>query len=735
MARTLVVAVAVPYQVAVSADAMSVRLAAAHAQASAHWLQAGPLETALAMRPEAFPSFAQAVQAALGSKARLGVAQAIALDEEGLPLGTRTLVRALMLSRLAKPGEVLVHRSSELFAACQGAERSGKIAGRRVRGRALRSSTALREPTYIGSVPTATLVLPGRLGIVRADPGRGGTRVLQELAKQIPTALVIRPSGASHEPLGALRHALLRRLGIQTTEPLRSLLSGDGVLNEDALDCLVRALATEAGLAPVLIDDASAVDAATLSVCAQLVHAHRVPLVIRLDATELTPIALSALPRSGELDVCPLSHGEATRLAQSMFASGMRRDDLSQIMEMAGIAPVNVVQAVLSERTRETETGRSDLRIVERWFVARMRRLAPRQRRVLQALALVVGEVSLDLVASMLDMEAPELDGYVQALAEAFFVDTHALTVRLRFASTRDWILGDMNESECAEMHLRAAEVLVERGRGLEVSDAVHHFAQAGDHSRAAEVCLLVARRATELGYDSSGLLALARELDPEIHDRTSQNVYSSIPVTLALLHEVMVSPDSVRSVLPEFAHEEADEQVPTAMLPPKVPAEGARLSPRESVPERPAVKQDLGTLILGAIREGNLEAAERWIDALAATAKSSGGAERLRACVRLLRGDDGNALRILRQVRSKASGDKRICQADLALGYAYLTLGRIEQARYATLLAMVSAKRLKDARSLAACAHMMQLIATRAGVTFTVPLAKAQVNPSTLPS
>jgi hypothetical protein len=728
MIRSLVVAFSLPYAAAVSVE--SAPFLAVCAKLAGHALVAGPLEYAVAIEPERVAALLDALLRSY-PQAQFGIAQAIVLNPDGLPMSPRSLVRALLLARIARSKEVFVHRSAaELFATCS-EERVRTVSGRRIRGRLFprQGARSVREPSYIGVAPKK-LIQPGRLGVVRADPGRGGSRVLRELGRTHDCALLIAPAGASHEPLGALRHALLERFGTVSTDPLRSLLAGDGVPHEAALELTLSALsvaavgsATAVGaaaaqlgapatvpLGALLLDDASQIDAATLSVCAQLAQTHNVPVVVRLDATELVPTILSALPRAGEHDVCPLSHAEATRMAQSMLGGASKRDDLSQLIEVAGIAPVNVVQAVLAERTTH-DAG--DVRPVERWFLGRLRRLAPRPRRLAQVVALMGAAVSRELLRALLDIEEAELADALHVLEQGFFTcGEHS--VRLCFASTRDWILRDLHEAERMQLHSRAAETLVERERALEVSEAIHHFSEAGDNTRAAEICLLVARRATELGYDSSGLLAFARELDPEVNTRTSEHAYASMPVTLALLQEVMVSPDSMRSVLPGArfpsgsAMLDEDAAIATALLPPKV----ASASPR-----RLSQKPELRAMIVDAIKQGNWEAAERWIDALAATAKSTDGADRLRALVRLLRGDDGNALRILKTVRSKATPGKRVCQAETALAYVYLEMGRFDQARYALVGAVHAAKSANESASLAICTHLFEQIAARAGV------------------
>jgi hypothetical protein len=756
MFRTLVIGMSLPYEVAASAPLPSVRLALAQlAPYDIAWLQSGPLESAIALTPEVFGAVHDVLRKGLGSAASFGVAQAAASTEDGMPLGTRTLVRALLLARLAKSGQTMVHASAlDLLDACSPEVHKGKIAGRTLRGRLLGKVPAParqdeRELAFVGDTDFKELHVPGKVGIVRADPGRGGTRILQEIQKQRRKSLLVSPSGTSHEPLGALRLALGSYLDFQGTassESLRAMLSGDGVPHEDALAHVIAALGegkSEQGF--LLIDDASLVDSASLSVCAQICLDHRVALVVRLDATELLPIVLAAIPKASELDVCPLSHAEAMKLALSVLHEAKATEALQTVIEYAGTSPVGIVEAALSFKAcgqlSELTAFRSDARAARKWFSARFRALPLRLRRALQLLALFGGNAPMEWIAGALELEPAQLAETTAALERELLIrPVRGRIVCLQHQSAAEWILEELHKREREQMHTRAAELLVERGRVLEVTEAVHHFSEAGEVSRAAEVCLLVARHATELGYDTSGLLALARELDPDVMGRTSEHANASLPVTLALLQEVLVSPHAFRSMIPD---DDDGGAVPTALLPPKgfdarqpsklpyarlqseapghsTPAPGRRTNPYHGSPTKagsgaPSPDAELGALASDALLSGNLEAAERWIDALSATAKSPDCADRLRGLVRIMRSDDGNALRILREVRVRAQSAERVFQADLALAYAYLQMGRLEHARLSGTSALLGAKGL-NARAQNVCARLLGLIAEASG-------------------
>jgi hypothetical protein len=73
----------------------------------------------------------------------------------------------------------------------------------------------LREPRLVAreaALEAIKAVQPGGIAIVRAAPGFGGTRFLDEIVARTARALLVAPVGCSVEPLGALRVAVVRGL-------------------------------------------------------------------------------------------------------------------------------------------------------------------------------------------------------------------------------------------------------------------------------------------------------------------------------------------------------------------------------------------------------------------------------------------------------------------------------------------------------------------------------------------
>src|SRR5262249_26658577 len=136
-------------------------------------------------------------------------------------------------------------------------------------------------PKLVGRAePTSILAAPGLVNVVRADPGLGGSRLLAEIAGSIAPSLTVIPSGASVEPLGALRRALVRALQTlpypsdpELAPQLDMFLGGIGA-SIDVASAIIAAMLEPAapGGAPgaLLIDDAGEVDAESLEACAQV---------------------------------------------------------------------------------------------------------------------------------------------------------------------------------------------------------------------------------------------------------------------------------------------------------------------------------------------------------------------------------------------------------------------------------------------------------------------------------
>jgi len=135
-------------------------------------------------------------------------------------------------------------------------------------------------------------------------------------------------------------------------------------------------------------------------------------------------------------------------------------------------------------------------------------------------------------------------------------------------------------------------------------------------------------------------------------------------------------------------------------------------LGPRPS-PEPPPSSQAganiasrLGELAKEALLSGDNVSLERWAASLQASGESPVFTERMRAMARIVRGDIGDALRVLRRTRSALDPTDHAlrCQTSLALGIALSVAGRPQDALLEGLDALARARQIGDPRAALAC-------------------------------
>jgi hypothetical protein len=361
------------------------------------------------------------------------------------------IVAASALAQLARPGEILVAqtipalRSGELVQSGLRIAREGtfRVRGARIDRRtpwkrsAAENLARMREPrlvtSHLSSVLSHSPLMPGHVAVVRADPGSGGTRLLYELAAKAPRAIVISPSGSGFEPLGALRRAFIRSIGgtvhpllLELGEPLDALLSGKGTTAELAAKLLVAFLwpkvsGTESA---IVIDDAKAVDPATLEACVRAVRT--VPtfgIIARLDATSGLPSVLAALPKSSEHEVPMLSREGAEDVA--VGASGGTLDALARQRwaRLGGGNPLAIVEALtlgiasadltfLSERAtpRSRAAGRGAVLSASKWIRKRANAESIPARALLSVIAVLGGDAKANMLATILERAGLRID-------------------------------------------------------------------------------------------------------------------------------------------------------------------------------------------------------------------------------------------------------------------------------------------------------------------------------------
>jgi hypothetical protein len=487
------------------------------------------------------------------------------------------LVAAVALARVALAGEVLVDGSVKALKARELLTLGRRLAvdgGRRVRAWRLdvdqpwRTDAALsvrrvEVAKLVGRPdPMAILGPPGTVNLVRADPGFGGTRMLNEIAARIAPApcILVMPSGASVEPLGALRRALVRAL---TTLPypndpelgpqLDMFLGGIGASIEVAsaiVSALLKPVEPNAPPGALLIDDAGEVDAESLEACAQLVTWADPPLhvVLRVDATDVVPGAFANLQRGGEIDLEPLGQAEGEELARSLTGEALQPVIAKRWARRGSFTPLGIVEAVqhglttgeiawVGERAyaRTRVAGRGKPRPASYWIGRRAKRTAPDERGVLATVALFGGEVSIEnaeLALHAVDAPIVVKDQATKLIAARWLTETQPGWVALPTRTHRDTIAELLDEEPRRALHKAIAEVLEHSEGELGCAEAAHHAAKAGDGERAARLALRAARAASAAGMTKSAnrLLTLARLADPKCEPLTRRALISSLP-------------------------------------------------------------------------------------------------------------------------------------------------------------------------------------------------------------
>lgn len=487
------------------------------------------------------------------------------------------LVAAATLARIAEPGDVLLDQSVKALAAGELMTlgvRSAIDRGARARGVRLDARQPLRKdavaqvarlemPPMVGRDDPSTLLwMPGALAVLRADPGAGGTRYLQELRALVAPGpcLFIAPAGSGLEPLGALRRALARSFAteLQQFEPelepaLHRLLGGDGVHIDTAAALVAAFLRPQTETAPpgaLLMDDVSDIDAATIEACARAVMLERsFPCVVRLDATSAPPIGLSALPRGPEMELKPLSGADAEALAGACTAGAMDASARRLWARRGAYTPLGIVESIATgvasgelawvgakAYARRRSGGKGKVWPPSYWIARRAADTTSAAQCILAVVTLLGGEVAVALVDQVLRAaNAPVnvTEEVAWLVSNRWLVEQQPGWVALPTRTHREAILGEfMDESTRRVIHRALAHVLELEERGLGLAEAAHHAARAGAGERAARLALAAARTASAFGLEQGAtqLIAFARDKDPACDLEARMQLASQIP-------------------------------------------------------------------------------------------------------------------------------------------------------------------------------------------------------------
>jgi hypothetical protein len=662
------------------------------------------------------------------------------------------IVAASALANLARPGEILCARTvpavraGELVTTGLRIAREGtlRVRGARIESRQPWKKTAaanvarMTPPRLIRAHWPAVKTTPGSLVVVRADPGAGGTRLLMDLAVTAPRALVVSPVGSGFEPLGALRRALARVMAreshpllLELSVPLEALLAGKGISLDAASKLITAALwPRQPGTESVLfVDDAKAVDPATLEACVRAVRGTAsFSMVARLDATSGVPSVLAALPKAAEYEVPLLAREAGEAIAAGCMGGALDEEGRRRWARLGGGSPLAIVEAVTVGVARGDITwvwdratpksrasGRGKVRPAVKWIRLRANAESVPARAVLSMLAVLGGEARMSLLRRAVEKAGLRFD-VAEAVAEldrarwlvfeemATGLGSNAREPTVAFPSRtyHKALFVTLDDDARKKLHVAAARVLEEDDGVFGHAEGAWHAAQAGEGERAARALLDTARATAEARLEASTtqLIAFARRAHPgceeaalELLANALERAPSYVPGPASNAPATVVEP----AVVPP------DGQAPIRPTP-TIPSPVHE--PRASEPPGSQIAVRLGEVAKEALLAADNAALERWVDGLQATGESPAFTDRMRAMARLGRGDIGDALRVLRRTREQLepADNRRRCQTSLAIGVALSVAGRPQEALLEGLDALARARQDSDERGAKAC-------------------------------
>ena len=678
------------------------------------------------------------------------------------------LSRAFAFARAAKPSEVLVDpalglaQRGDLLTA---GSRVGVHGRERIRallvdvnqpfraalGGAPRAASRAR---LVGRPEASSVAVPGgSLAVVRARRGHGGTRFLDEVEQGLEPARILRVTPHPFaEPLGALRRAMLRAVTmghapLNLTGPegegLDALLAGEGLDPDSSTELLSAWLTPDSVEDPrgaVIVDDAGEVDADTLEVVA---HAARVAsepfrVIAHVGGSDAVPKALAALPVALEIRLGPLSHADATRIAQDSAPGQLATEVATLWAVRGGRLPLGIVESVreaadsgeigwengaVAVRLRASSTSHAVPLPPKYWVKKRLSYQDESARRVLEALAILGGSAEakdvLEVVRRRDELDVDAATAMVVLEAGRFVVRVKPDVVALASTTHRDAVLATLSDADFQAWHRAASATFARRDRPLVVAAATVHSILASDPGRALELSRQAAAATRAIGL----------ELTAEAFERFYERQDVSGLVGRNLFSSQLEIARALPSIWPEDTR--AESQPPrTSSVPPRGPSasrtsEGSVVTLTESdvteLGPADAAPRGIGSessAAVEAFRTGDLEAVERMAKQVRLDENRAGLADRLSAMAKLARGETGDAIRRLRAAaeESRKTKSRDRCRAALALGVALAAASRHEEALLEALDALARARETKDMRGEQACLRFLSQLAATVG-------------------
>ncbi|UQA60272.1 hypothetical protein [Polyangium aurulentum] len=678
----------------------------------------------------------------------------------------RPVVLAERLARLARAGEVLIDpdlaavQAGEIVTA--GARAARVSGGARARGLKLdlvqpfrrqalaRVSRMDLKPPFVGRAEELSKLASAPLGclaLVRAAPGAGGTRLLEEAAAHLRPSRILRiaPSFAPREPLGALRTAFARGMGLEEPPELSERLNGvlEGILSGEGVEPAAASELVAAWLAPVegrsgllTLDDAGLVDTATLEVIAGAALPRGFfRALARVGAEEPIPAMLASLPVAVEVFVGPLAQEDAERLATSFVGGALAPVAARRWARLGGWMPLAIREAMAEGLTsgalrwsggkaepRGRASGRGRPEPASAWLAKRAGYLPAGHRAALVALALIGGDAPAELidgVATLMEGAGARVSVVEDSLIAGGWAERPEegwLAVASRSVGVA--ILEALDEGTRMTWHRMIGRMLERNVGALGLAEPAYHAAQAGERASAAKLAVEAARAAMNAGLVSSAasLAALARAWHPEIDVSDLPASREEAPIESLALSSV-IERASAFDLVPVIDARTPDEPTSAEPRPRTVAEEVAALADDpEATTDPDVMAARVSALTKQALIEGDLHTLEHLIVRLRVTGEHHTLVERMSAFVMLGRGSPGDALRKLYAAVEASQTPRTRAQAQLAYGVALASVGRADSALLEALEALARAREASDRRGEQACARFLAYLSAAVG-------------------
>ena len=295
-----------------------------------------------------------------------------------------------------------------------------------------------------------------------ATPEQRSHAVQQAIADgRLPADSILHASGLAGAPLSVGHASIERNVDAQALERGRL----------ESVRRLIESACAEAPLLLVIEDlhYAGGEEAARLGELAASVAAQRALLVMSTRPDE-DPIDAAWRARARgcpltTLDLAPLSDEEARELAASH--PGLPEDVVTDCIRRAQGHPL-----FLDQLLRAADAGERALPgSVQALVLARMERLAPRDRQLLLAASVLGLRFPREALAALADGVAPD------ALVDAGMLEADGAEIAFTHALVRDAVYASILKSTRRELHARAGAWYARRDAGLRAG----HLAEAGD--------------------------------------------------------------------------------------------------------------------------------------------------------------------------------------------------------------------------------------------------------------